>query len=177
VQIVLVCTLLFLAPAGPYLEKSMNAMNQIILEGNVVRAPVVKETPHGSHVCTMPIAVNRIYKDNDGNDVKEVGFYDVEAWEKLGEHINEFGIKGRGVRVVGRLKQSRWKTAEGKNASRVTIVAEHVEFKPLFHKKDEEQNEQDASDESDAHGTDETADLAEAAAGVAEEQEAGEAVF
>jgi single-strand DNA-binding protein len=37
--------------------------------------------------------------------------------------------KGRGIRVVGRLKQSRWTNSEGKTASRISIIAEHVEFK------------------------------------------------
>jgi single-strand DNA-binding protein len=40
------------------------------------------------------------------------------------------GHKGRGVRVVGRLKQSRWTDTDGKTKSRVSIVAEHVEFRP-----------------------------------------------
>ncbi|MDE5580925.1 MAG: single-stranded DNA-binding protein, partial [Treponemataceae bacterium] len=51
--------------------------------------------------------------------------------------------KGRGMSVVGRIKQSRWKTEEGKNASRVTIIAEKVEFKQRFAKSD--------TSESDAH--------------------------
>ena len=37
--------------------------------------------------------------------------------------------KGRGLRIVGRLKQDRWTKADGHNTSRVSIVAEHIEFK------------------------------------------------
>ena len=33
------------------------------------------------------------------------------------------------VRIVGRLKQYRWKNAEGKNCNSVRVVAEHVEVK------------------------------------------------
>lgn len=40
----------------------------------------------------------------------------------------------RGVRVVGRLKQDRWTSPEGQTRSKVSIVAEHVEFKPQFNK-------------------------------------------
>ena len=40
--------------------------------------------------------------------------------------------KGRGVRIVGRLKQDRWEDTEGKVQYRVKIVAEKVEFRPLF---------------------------------------------
>ena len=44
----------------------------------------------------------------------------------------ENGAKGRGVRVVGRLKQDRWVGKDGKNYSKVKVVAEHIEFKPKF---------------------------------------------
>lgn len=111
----------------------MNKMNQVILEGNVVRTPLFKETPHGTKVCTMPIAVDRLYKDRNGNRVKEVGFYDIEAW---GEHftaaIAKHGLKGRGVRVIGRIKQNRWKTTDGRSMSKTFVVAEHVDFRPVF---------------------------------------------
>ena len=39
-------------------------------------------------------------------------------------------IKRRGVRVVGRLKQNRWKDNDGKNQSKIIVVAEHCEYKP-----------------------------------------------
>jgi single-strand DNA-binding protein len=38
--------------------------------------------------------------------------------------------KGRGVRVVGRLKQDRWTDEEGSSHYKVKVVGEHVEFKP-----------------------------------------------
>jgi single-strand DNA-binding protein len=56
----------------------------------------------------------------------------VESWSKLAESCNDLGHKGRGVKVVGRLKQDRWNGPDGKQRSRVTIVAEHVEFRPEF---------------------------------------------
>ncbi|MBR5928182.1 MAG: single-stranded DNA-binding protein, partial [Spirochaetia bacterium] len=40
-------------------------------------------------------------------------------------------VKGAGVRVVGRLKQDRWNSEDGKAKSRVKIVAEHIEAKPV----------------------------------------------
>jgi len=65
---------------------------------------------------------------------KEVGFFDVEAWGKLAEACSNHGRKGRGVRVVGRLKQDRWVGTDGKNHAKVAIVAEHVEYRPDFKK-------------------------------------------
>jgi len=60
-----------------------------------------------------------------------VSYFDIEAWARLGSACAQNLKKGRGVRVVGRLKQDRWTDTEGKSHSRVKIVAEHVEFKPM----------------------------------------------
>lgn len=124
----------------------MNAMNQIIIEGNLVRTPAFKETATGKKVCTMPIAVNRIFKDTSGKEINEVGYYDIEAWgEKFTDILAKCGFKGRGVRVVGRLKQDRWQDDGGKSHSKVYIVAEHIDFKPAkkaaFQKESQETEE------------------------------------
>lgn len=113
----------------------MNALNSILIEGNVVRDPVIKETPRGSSVCNFSIASNRYYKQDDEFE-QETSFFDVEGWGKLAEACGKGCLKGRGVRVVGRLKQDRWTDAEGKNCSKIKVVAEHVEFKPQFKNKD-----------------------------------------
>ncbi|WP_461246709.1 single-stranded DNA-binding protein [Treponema sp. R6D11] len=111
----------------------MNNLNSILIEGNLVRDPLLRSTPKGTQVCSMCLASNRYYKQDTGFE-KEVSFFDVETWSKLAEACYAKGKKGRGVRVVGRLKQSRWSDPEGKSHSRVTIVAEHVEFRPEFKK-------------------------------------------
>ena len=113
----------------------MNALNSILIEGNVVRDPVVKETPRGSSVCNFSIASNRFYKQDDEFE-QETSFFDVEGWGKLAEACSKGCLKGRGVRVVGRLKQDRWTDSDGKNCSKIKVVAEHVEFKPQFKNKD-----------------------------------------
>ena len=40
--------------------------------------------------------------------------------------------KGRGVRVVGRLKQDRWTDDDGNSHNKIKVVGEHVEFKPQY---------------------------------------------
>lgn len=79
------------------------------------------------------VASDRFYKQNEILE-KEVSYFDVEAWSRLGQSCSENLKKGRGVRVVGRLKQDRWTDGDGKTKSKVKIVAEHVEFKPAFNK-------------------------------------------
>jgi single-strand DNA-binding protein len=127
----------------------MNNLNSILVEGTLVRDPLMKTTAKGTPLCTFSIASNRFYKQDCGFE-KEVSYFDVETWSKVAESCNNLGRKGRGVRVVGRLKQDRWNDAEGKPRSKVSIVAEHVEFRPEFRKEAEntEEESETVSEES-----------------------------
>jgi single-strand DNA-binding protein len=111
-------------------------LNSILIEGNLVRDPRLNATPKGTPVCTFSLASNRFFRQDAGLE-KEVSFFDVETWSKLAQNCYNLGHKGRGVRVVGRLKQARWTGEDGKPRSRITIVAEHVEFRPDFKKETE----------------------------------------
>jgi single-strand DNA-binding protein len=124
-----------------HMEETMNSLNSILVEGNLTRDPELKATPKGTSVCSFSVASNRFYKQ-DQEYQKEVSFFDVETWAKLAESCAEYLEKGRGVRVVGRLKQDRWQDQEGNPRSKVKIVAEHVEFKPVFTKKDDAESDE-----------------------------------
>ena len=127
----------------------MNNLNSILLEGNLVADPDLRYTPKGAAVCSFCVACNRFYKQEEELQ-KEVSYFDVTAWNRQAEVCNEYLTKGRGVRVVGRLKQDRWEDAEGKTRSKVHVVAEHVEFKPKFKSDSNEPTEgQEQPDESE----------------------------
>ena len=115
----------------------MNALNQIILEGNVVRQPERKSCKNGASFCRIPIAVNRKYKASDGNYVDEVSYFDVATFGQTAELCEKWCPKGRGIRVVGRLKQTTMQTEDGKKRSIIEIIAEHVDFKPIQKKAEE----------------------------------------
>jgi single-strand DNA-binding protein len=115
----------------------MDELNSVLIEGHLVRDPHFRSTPKGTSLCTFTISNNRYY-DNDGEKEREVNFFDVETWGKLADGCFNIGTKGRGIRVVGRLKQDRWTGSGGKQHSRVSIVAEHIEFRPDFNKTSEE---------------------------------------
>lgn len=127
----------------------MNALNSILIEGNVVRDPIIRETPRGSIVCNFSIASNRFYKQDDEFE-QETSFFEVESWAKLAEACGKNCGKGRGVRVVGRLKQDRWTGTDGKNYSKVKVIAEHVEFKPQFKTKSGTAETEDDGDTTEA---------------------------
>jgi single-strand DNA-binding protein len=97
----------------------MNHFNSILIEGNLVRKPILRSTPMETRVCTFSLAST--FKD-------EVSFFNVETWDKLAETCYRLGNTGMGVRVVGRLREERWDCEDGAVLSKVSIVAEHVEF-------------------------------------------------
>jgi len=144
----------------------MNQLNSVIIEGNVTKQPVSKEPVPGFKVADFTIGVNRYSKDKNGNWKEEVSFIPVHVQNKMAEYAVEKAVKGRGIRVVGRLKQDRWKTAEDKWESRMMVVAEHVEYKPIK-AADGEETESSVTEEIQ---------MAEAAAAEAEEM-AEAAVF
>jgi len=120
----------------------MNNLNSILIEGTIVRDLELQKTPKGTSVCNFALASNRFYKTDAGGFEKEVSFFNVEVWGKLAEALPAKGKKGSGVRVVGRLKQNRWVGIDGKNKSKISIVAEHVEFRPSFKKDVPEKDEE-----------------------------------
>jgi single-strand DNA-binding protein len=141
----------------------MNNLNSILVEGNLVRDPELSYTPKGTAVCTFAVACNRRYKQ-DEQTMEEVSYFDVTTWTRLAEVCGEYLKKGRGVRVVGRLKQDRWSDPEGKPHSRVLIVAEHVEFKPKLKRSEGEPGaEEHAAGETEEEGAGAAGDEKEAA--------------
>jgi single-strand DNA-binding protein len=124
----------------------MNALNSIIIEGNLVKAPELRKTEKGTSFCQFSVAVNRWYKQQNDEMAREVSFFDVTAWGQQAQQVAGKGSKGQGLRVVGRLKQDRWIDTSGKQCSRVVIIAEHVEFRAAT-KQDEDVPENDGNDE------------------------------
>ena len=121
----------------------MNGINQIIIEGNVVRQPEKRQGLSFS-ACTFPIAVNRLIKTQDGKNEEEVSFFDVDAFGLVADSTCKYALKGRGIRIVGRLKQSRWKDETGKSHNKTKIIAEHIDYKPIRKKTSENQSPQDS---------------------------------
>ena len=129
----------------------MNNLNQILIEGNLTRDPEFKTTPKGTPLCTFSIASNRYLPKGNGEFEQDTSFFDVTAWAQLAESCRDQLKKGRGVRVIGRLKQDRW-DQDGQTRSRVSIVAEHVVFKPISQKKEQQPVQNSAQELYDEYG-------------------------
>ena len=107
----------------------MNNLTASSLEGNLCRDPELRYTPKGTAVTTLVLSSVRTYKV-EGERHEEVSFIEATTFGKLATVCAEHLAKGRGVRVVGRLKQERWEDADGNARSKVVIICEHCEFQP-----------------------------------------------
>ncbi len=138
-------------------------INKVILSGNVVRDSDVKTIGNGAKLCKFSIAVNKNFRLQDGSFREETSYIDIDTWSYLADKCEKGCKKGRGVTVVGRIKQDRWLDDKGGMRSKLKIVAENVEFREISARKE---------DVCQAT-SEEIADLAEAAESVAIEQASG----
>ena len=106
----------------------MRGFSKAIITGNLTRDPELRTTPNGASVCSFSVAVNRVYKDSNGEQKEDVSFIDCSAWGRLGEMINQYARKGSGVLVSGRLDQRSFEGKDGTRRSRVEIVVEDFNF-------------------------------------------------
>lgn len=101
------------------------ADNTITVVGNITRDPELRFTAGGKGVASFGIAVNRRYQVN-GEWQEKVSFFNVVAWDSLGENAAASLSKGSRVIVTGRLEQRDYETKEGEKRSVVEIVADEV---------------------------------------------------
>jgi single-strand DNA-binding protein len=99
------------------------SINQVILMGRLTRDPEMRTTSTGKSIASFSIAVDR------GGQEDATDFFDVTAWEKLGELVSQYLSKGRRCLVQGRLRQDSWDDKEtGKKRSKIEVVATDVTF-------------------------------------------------
>lgn len=103
------------------------SINQVMLMGNLTRDPELRTTPSGQNVCSFSLAVNRSWQDQSGQAQEAVDFFDITAWGKLGELVNQYMAKGRKCLVQGRLSQRSWEK-DGQKHNKVEVVASDVTF-------------------------------------------------
>ena len=98
-------------------------INQVILMGRLTRDPEMRTTASGKNVCSFGWAVDRQGQEGQAD------FFDVIAWEKTGELVNQYLSKGRRCLIQGRLRQDSWEDKDtGKKRNRVEVVAFDVTF-------------------------------------------------
>jgi single-strand DNA-binding protein len=113
----------------------MAGLNNVVLIGNLTKDPELRYTPSGLPVCTLRLAVNRNFTNNQGEI--ETDYFNVVVWRNQAEKCAEYLSKGRQVAVTGRLQSRSWEAADGQKRSMIEVVADRVVFLGKRERKDE----------------------------------------
>jgi single-strand DNA-binding protein len=101
-------------------------LNRVVMIGRLTRDPELKYTPQGVPVATFGIAVQRYTKNETGD--YDVDFFNVTAWRRTAEFVQNYVTKGRLVALEGRLQTRSWvDQASGQKRTNFEIVADNVE--------------------------------------------------
>ncbi len=101
------------------------ADNNVTIVGNLTRDPELRFTTGGKGIASFGLAVNRRYQQN-GEWQEKVSFFNVSAWDQLGENAAASLTKGSRVIVTGRLEQREYETQQGEKRNVVEIIADEI---------------------------------------------------
>ncbi len=100
--------------------------NRIIMLGRLTKDPEKRTTPGGKVVASIVLAVDRPFKDVNGN--KETDFIPVVLWGKAGELVADSCKKGHRLLVEGRLQIRNFEGKDGSKRYVAEVIANSVEF-------------------------------------------------
>lgn len=97
-------------------------LNRVILMGRITQDLEVRQTPNGVSTLTFNVAVERNFKDQNGQ--YQADFITCVAWRQQAEFIGRYFGKGRMIALEGNL---RTRTYEDKNGSRHYVTEVYVD--------------------------------------------------
>tara|TARA_A100001015_G_scaffold237207_1_gene269737 strand:+ start:955 stop:1314 length:360 start_codon:yes stop_codon:yes gene_type:complete len=99
--------------------------NRVVLIGRLVRDPEMRVTMSGITVTRFTIAVTRIRKRDNQDEVTD--FLKIVTWRRQAEIANEYLKKGKLIAVEGRLQLSSYEK-DGETLSFAEIVADNFQM-------------------------------------------------
>lgn len=101
-------------------------MNQVIIIGRLTKSPEVKTTQSGVAVCAFTVAVDRKFKDAQGN--RQADFLSCVAWRQSAELLGRYFQKGSRIGIVGNLQSRSYDDQNGKKVYVTEILVDQIEF-------------------------------------------------
>ena len=98
------------------------ALNYSVLMGRLARDPELRRTNTGKAVASFTIAVDNFGKDNGAS------FISCVAWDKTGEFVSNYFLKGAPIAVEGRLQTRQYEAKDGKKQTVTELVVTQAHF-------------------------------------------------
>jgi single-strand DNA-binding protein len=104
----------------------MKDLNKVQLIGRLGADPELSYSEEGTARCTFRVAVNRTWKDADGQPQEDTEWIGVVAWQRVAEIAGEYLKKGSRVYIEGRLKTTTWEDDSGQRQYRTEVVLDEL---------------------------------------------------
>lgn len=104
----------------------MASFNKVILIGNLVADPELKQTSAGVAVTTFRIAVGRRFTRT--GEQPQTDFIDIVAWRQMAEFVARYFSKGKPILVCGSLQTRTWVDNTNQKRYAFEVVADEVGF-------------------------------------------------
>ena len=104
----------------------MASLNKVLLIGNLVADPELKQTTSGISVVSIRLAVNRRFVKQ--GEQPQTDFINVTAWRQQAEFISRYFRKGNPIFVLGSLQSRSWTDQSGQKRVSYDVVADEVSF-------------------------------------------------
>jgi single-strand DNA-binding protein len=106
-------------------KKEYDMLNQVVLVGRLTKDLETHILEDGRKVSTIYVAVQRPYKNVDGN--YDTDFVKCSVWEGLSTLIEPYCQKGTMIALKGRI-QSYKKEIQEKSYTMIEVVAERISY-------------------------------------------------
>jgi len=101
-------------------------MNKVELVGRLTKEPEVKMTSNQTAYCNFTVAVDRKFKDKDGN--RQADFVICVAWKQTATFIQKYFHKGSRIGLTGSIQTRTYEDNEGRTVFVTEVLVDDVEF-------------------------------------------------
>lgn len=101
-------------------------MNKVELVGRLTKEPEVKLTSNQTEYCNFTVAVDRKFKDKDGN--RQADFIICVAWKQTATFIQKYFHKGNRIGLTGSIQTRTFEDKEGRTVFVTEVLVDDVEF-------------------------------------------------
>jgi single stranded DNA-binding protein (ssb) len=108
------------------LLSSSKYMNKSMLIGRLTASPELKKTPSDKSVTSFTLAVNRKYKNQDGE--KSTDFISVVSWGKQAEFLVSYAKKGSLISVEGEIRTRSYTDKKGEKRYLTEVLCTSFEI-------------------------------------------------
>lgn len=114
-------------------------INNVVLVGRTTKDPELRYTPSNVAVATFSLAVNRTFKDANGE--READFINCVIWRQQAEHLANWAKKGALIGITGRIQTRSYENQQGQRVYVTEVVAENFQMLESRNSQGNQQNQ------------------------------------